>query len=321
MKTFSKSIFLLLGFLFVSSTTFGQGYFTISGKIIDAKSNEALLAATVSIKGESSGTTADFDGNFKFRVFEKYINDTLMISSLGYKNHLIPVKTIKELRNEPFVFSLSSTSFELLTAEIGGSIILKNVFFEFDQYNLLETSFPELEKLRKFMIKNPKISVEIAGHTDNEGDDDYNLALSEARASAIVAYLNHHGIDQKRLVARGYGETKPIVPNDTEENQAKNRRVEFSVIKKEKLTPKSIESIEANEKRVVEHKLETPKKEIPKLNIPTSTEPKVPVKEEVVSTIPSIQLDKSPKKDNTEKGVEKEAEAFEMIMPFNDDGA
>ena len=72
--------------------------------------------------------------------------------------------------------------------------------------------------------------IEVAGHTDNTGDPAANLSLSQARAASVVKYLTDRGISEGRLKARGYGDTKPLAPNDTEENKAKNRRTEFTIL-------------------------------------------------------------------------------------------
>ncbi len=74
------------------------------------------------------------------------------------------------------------------------------------------------------------MKIEIAGHTDSVGSEMYNLRLSEARANAVRDYLIQHGISPDRLIAKGYGESRPIAPNTTREGRAKNRRVEFTVI-------------------------------------------------------------------------------------------
>ena len=74
-----------------------------------------------------------------------------------------------------------------------------------------------------------EINVEIEGHTDSEGTPERNQLLSDRRAHAIVEYLQRGGVDQNKLAAIGYGETRPLVPNDTPENRAKNRRIEFTV--------------------------------------------------------------------------------------------
>ena len=91
-------------------------------------------------------------------------------------------------------------------------------------------SFIELDKLVELLQKNPTIKIEIAGHTDNKGDKKYNQTLSQKRAETVVNYIVKKGIAITRLTAKGYGDTTPIAPNDTEENKAKNRRTEFKVL-------------------------------------------------------------------------------------------
>lgn len=117
------------------------------------------------------------------------------------------------------------------TIAVGQSIILKNVEFEFNKSELMEVSILELEKLYTFLQTHPEINMEISGHTDNIGNKDFNKKLSEDRAKSVVLYLISKGIDEKRLIPIGYGDSKPIEPNDNEENRQKNRRVEFKIIK------------------------------------------------------------------------------------------
>jgi len=88
-----------------------------------------------------------------------------------------------------------------------------------------------LEQVYNSLEAYPDVKVEIGGHTDDQGSNDYNLALSYDRAKSVVAYLVMRGISQDRLVARGYGEDKPMVPNTTAEGRAKNRRVEVVPLK------------------------------------------------------------------------------------------
>lgn len=115
---------------------------------------------------------------------------------------------------------------------IGESFILKNIFFEFDKADLLPESFPELDKLVDLMKKFPGMTVEIAGHTDFMGSVDYNNRLSANRAKSVVNYLVQQGIEQNRLTWKGYGKSKPIADNTTEEGRQINRRVEFTVLTK-----------------------------------------------------------------------------------------
>lgn len=108
---------------------------------------------------------------------------------------------------------------------------LNNIFFEFNSAELNESSSFELMRLIELLTSNPKIQVEISAHTDDQGTDEYNIKLSQSRAESVVKFLSEKGIAIERLVPKGYGETVPFVPNDTEENRAKNRRVEFKVLK------------------------------------------------------------------------------------------
>ncbi len=108
--------------------------------------------------------------------------------------------------------------------------MLKNIFFDTDKYELKPASTTEFEKLLELLKKNPKMKIEISGHTDNVGDAKYNQVLSENRAKAVYNYLINHGITAERLTYKGYGKTVPIDTNDTEAGRANNRRTEFKVI-------------------------------------------------------------------------------------------
>ncbi len=113
------------------------------------------------------------------------------------------------------------------------SLVLDNITFELNSYELNSASYEELNKLVGYLSENEKYKVEISAHTDNAGGDKYNLQLSNLRANSVLQYLQDNAINQERLVAIGYGEANPIVPNDTEENMAKNRRVEFRILTEE----------------------------------------------------------------------------------------
>lgn len=112
----------------------------------------------------------------------------------------------------------------------GKKIVLRNVFFETDSFTLQPESRIELDKISSLMEQHPTMKVEISGHTDDVGTDDYNMELSENRAKSVVFYLRKKGIRIDRMVYKGYGENQPIADNDTEEGRAKNRRTELKVI-------------------------------------------------------------------------------------------
>jgi outer membrane protein OmpA-like peptidoglycan-associated protein len=120
---------------------------------------------------------------------------------------------------------LNGKSFEKI--EKGKAIVLNNVYFEQSSFIMQKESYPELDKVVLMLKSNPQTKIEIGGHTDNIGDNRLNLALSENRAKVILNYLVSKGIDEDRLLYKGYGGTKPVAPNDTEDNKKKNRRVEI----------------------------------------------------------------------------------------------
>ena len=112
----------------------------------------------------------------------------------------------------------------------GQKIILKNIFFDTDSFNLKPTSVSELNKLIAFLNTNPKIKIEIGGHTDNVGKPVYNLDLSMKRAKSVYSFLTAHGIVALRLTYKGFGDTVPIATNDNEEGRAQNRRTEMKIL-------------------------------------------------------------------------------------------
>lgn len=116
--------------------------------------------------------------------------------------------------------------------EAGATIRLKNIYFEFDKDELMPRSFVELNKLLKILQDNPRMVIEIAGHTDDLGNDAYNLDLSRRRAKSVMQFLLENKIPATRLRSRGEGEAKPVATNTTDEGRAQNRRVEFMVLKK-----------------------------------------------------------------------------------------
>ncbi|MFN3405987.1 MAG: OmpA family protein, partial [Cytophagaceae bacterium] len=107
---------------------------------------------------------------------------------------------------------------------------LDNVYFDSNKYDLKNESIAAINKLQHALKTNPKMKVEIAGHTDDLGDDVSNMRLSQRRADAIVEYLISKGIEKNRVIAKGYGETQPAVPNTSDANRAQNRRTEVKVI-------------------------------------------------------------------------------------------
>lgn len=105
--------------------------------------------------------------------------------------------------------------------------ILQQIHFEFNKDTIRPVSFPVLDAVVDILARNPSIKLEVQGHTDDKGTAEYNYGLSNRRSTSVKQYLVSHGIAPDRLTSRGYGFDRPIVPNDTAENRALNRRVQF----------------------------------------------------------------------------------------------
>ena len=151
----------------------------------------------------------------KFEIFvtkEGYFNQTLKVSA-------------DEIKNLERAILLTSI-------EVGKSIIVDDLHFKTGKTTLDITSYRVLDQLVDFMNQNPTIKIELAGHTDSDGSEASNFKLSDGRANAAITYLNNKGISTDRLVAKGYGESKPLAPNTNAEGKAKNRRVELKIIGK-----------------------------------------------------------------------------------------
>jgi outer membrane protein OmpA-like peptidoglycan-associated protein len=199
----------------------------IVGNVYDKKTEQLITAnLLVAIKGDKTapGKLTAEGGRYGKEVTKKgwYI---ITASAEGYLNSTDSIE-VADNDLSPF-----SRDLFLAPVEIGTTVRLKNIYFDFDKTTLKKESFPELNKVVEFLKVNPNIEIEIAGHTDNKGSDDYNINLSQGRSQAVVDYIVSQGIDSGRLGAHGYGEGKPIDTNDTDNGRATNRRVEFTVLK------------------------------------------------------------------------------------------
>ncbi|HEX6193893.1 MAG TPA: OmpA family protein [Chitinophagaceae bacterium] len=126
--------------------------------------------------------------------------------------------------------SLHEKNIALQPLETNASIVLKNIFFAVNKFDLQPESQSELDKVVSFLAENPSLRIEISGHTDNQGKPADNLVLSNNRSKAVVNYLITKGVNAQRLTAKGYGETKPVANNASDEGRSLNRRTEMRVI-------------------------------------------------------------------------------------------
>ena len=128
---------------------------------------------------------------------------------------------------DPYILEI-----KLKKIEIGGSVVLRNVFFNTGSYELLPESKIELKRLIDFLITNKSLYIELEGHTDSVGSEELNRVLSESRAKEVYTYLVDQGIEKYRMTFKGYGYSRPISPNETIEGRALNRRTEFKITRK-----------------------------------------------------------------------------------------
>lgn len=198
---------------------------TFIASVVDSTTNKPISAVlTIANKHDVKSEVATTSGFINTSLFNNDVY-TITVESFGYQPKTFTIK----LDNYPL--DRITRNYALSMIKVGASVTLNNIYFEKASAMLLPESKPELEKIFQFMNSNPKIAIELSGHTSSEGKDDYNMQLSSDRANAIKRWLTEKGIDENRINAIGYGKTKPVADNSTEEGRKKNRRVELKVIK------------------------------------------------------------------------------------------
>ncbi len=200
----------------------------VKGKIIDAKTKNELQCVV---------ELSNIDDGFVVSKLQTDENGNYLTTLPVGKNYAFNVnKKGYLLFSESYVMKDSTTdspsiiNIALQPIEKGASIILKNIFFESKKAVLQQASFVELDKVFAIMQENPTLIIQVNGYTDNVGKPADNMLLSNNRSKAVINYLVAKGIAAKRLVSKGFGETKPIANNNTDQGKAQNRRTEMSVI-------------------------------------------------------------------------------------------
>ncbi|WP_437752773.1 carboxypeptidase regulatory-like domain-containing protein [Sorangium sp. So ce1389] len=207
----------------------------VVGTVKDADSGDAVAGATIRLTdatGREQTATADASGAFRFPDLPAGAV-TLKVEAQGYMNHVnqADVRTSEDTRAQLTVNKRPKVS---LVKVQGNEIkISRQIHFETDSAKILGDSNALMEEIADVLQRNPNIrKVEIQGHTDNTGGREHNQTLSEARANSVRAWLTRAGVDGSRLVAKGYGQDRPVAPNVTPANKAKNRRVQFIILEK-----------------------------------------------------------------------------------------
>ena len=200
----------------------------VKGKVYDAKTKKGLPSAVeltdLDSKEILSKVQTDETGNYLITlpVGKDYAFNVSRKGYLFFSDNF-PLKN-----NAPD--STYNIDIPLQPLEKNATVILKNIFFDVNKYELQPASFVELDNLVSLMRENPTLKISINGHTDNTGTPADNIKLSNNRANQVVRYLISKGIDASRLSSKGWGESQPIAANDTEEGRAKNRRTEMKVV-------------------------------------------------------------------------------------------
>jgi outer membrane protein OmpA-like peptidoglycan-associated protein/tetratricopeptide (TPR) repeat protein len=201
----------------------------LKGIVIDDETGEPVQAAIDLIDNKTSGVIATFQSDVS--------SGNYLVMLPAGRNYGLNVNADKYLFNS-MNFDIPDTAvykefykvIRLKRIKIGETIVLRNIFFDYNAFTIRQESEAELERLQQLILENPQIKVEISGHTDNVGGDQYNEELSENRAKAVVDYLVAKGVPPDQLIYAGYGKSQPIASNDTPEGRQENRRTEFKII-------------------------------------------------------------------------------------------
>lgn len=203
----------------------------LKGRVIDAKTKQ-LLEANIDLinlannKKESSVLSDKYKGTYLL-VLNEQTEYALEVHKKGYA-----FKSLRFDYSNKKADDLKPIELDILLNPIekGTIFVLNNIFFDSGKWDVRDKSKSELDELILFMQDNPQVRGEISGHTDNVGEKKANLDLSLKRAKSVYDYLIKGGIPANRLVFKGYGDSQPTAPNDTEENKQLNRRIEFKIL-------------------------------------------------------------------------------------------
>lgn len=203
----------------------------LRGVVTDEKSQKPIESTIELIDNEKNVILATFKSNSSTGKYLVTLpsgkNYGLAVKSFGYLFH-------SENFNLPETAEFQEFSLDIVLKkmEVGNTIVLRNIFFDFDKSTIRSESQNELNRLIRLLKDNPALKIELSSHTDDVGSDEYNTRLSFARSNSVVDYLITKGISPSRLIPKGYGESIPIDKNDTEEGRQNNRRTEFKILSK-----------------------------------------------------------------------------------------
>jgi outer membrane protein OmpA-like peptidoglycan-associated protein len=213
---------------------------TISGHVRDSDTGQPLGAIPVVVtdaQKKELKLSTDPSGGFKFDGVAPGSAEMNVIAD-GYLVLVTPVDVKPRQDNQVDLLLRPKPKQGLVSVSATEITIKQQVQFALDSAVILPESFGLLTEIADTIIRHPEIKrVEVQGHTDNSGTADHNQTLSDQRADAVRAWLVQHGVPDGRLVAKGYGQDKPLVPNVTPQMRARNRRVQFIILEKDAAAP------------------------------------------------------------------------------------
>ena len=209
---------------------------TVRGKIVDNETGEPIGAKIIYERLPEGQETGIAQTNPETGEYELRLPGGSLYGIRAEAQDKISESQNLDLRDVTEDRTIDNRDFTLANirvAEIAEdvTVVLNNVFFDFDKSLLKPESFPELNRIAEMMKERVEMQIEVSGHTDSMGPEWYNQALSQRRAKAVVTYLAENGINAERLKVEYFGESKPIDSNETNEGRTKNRRVEFKILK------------------------------------------------------------------------------------------
>ncbi len=206
----------------------------LRGQITNESTNEVPGAKVTltKLRGDTTqnqNLTVDVNGNFTIKLLADQDYE-ILVEADGYikKRGKVLLSEQSPIDNSDVVVR----NFILSPIEVGTTVNLENVLFDRGTDEMLPGSSETLDEVVEFLNENQGVVIEVSGHTDNRGRPDLNLILSQERAEAVKRYLVEQGVDTSRVEENGYGGTKPLASNAIEEERQKNRRVEFTILKK-----------------------------------------------------------------------------------------
>ena len=204
----------------------------ITGRVVEKGTDTPVPNARVWLADKSS-VQADAEGRFALKDIPTGF-EVVTASASGFADGTGTADIGQGDENPEVVIPLEKGKqlvFDKQKIEVGQALKLNNILFDQGKADLKKESLPELDKLVQFMKDNPKVEIELSGHTSSEGDAAGNRSLSYRRVKACKDFVTNKGIDAGRIVAVGFGPDRPVAPNDTEPNRKLNRRVEMRVVK------------------------------------------------------------------------------------------